>query len=958
MPTVADLERIRSLRQQWFDNTAGLAEAVHTCFDRIGFTQPYVDQLVQDAGTGKYSRKAKVIKDNTWGMIEVDWQSVRLLDCPIVQRLRSVKQLGFSYLTYPSAEHSRFIHSLGMFAVVWRFLDAASRQSSEADDSEPEGIQRYPLTPKERKDLLHAAILHDIGHLPFSHAAESPLTTDRKSFYCGPITVDDFMFSVEETLGKPLQLSESLSLLMILSPRFAEFYSKFVRPGDEDSEMPLRLAALVAGMRPAQNMRGIAQVISSSPIDADKIDYINRDALACGIPVGLDVARLFLRSNFFKVRADKLKKLGIQDISDPNSEEIIFVVNSSGVDTIDELAHSRAALYQRVYLHQTTRNAERLLSLSLESLPDSMTSEPEPLRNALDLLALGDAELLRKLNEHNNDKVSVAGQRIRTRQLPTRACVFGRSLVSSLMPLPEIIPGVSPSEISKQTLGMVVGRLRSDVLQGESIRQLEADILKEAENLASSIRATHPSLVPITTRPNIVTVLAMKELANLTKEAIVLENHELTYSSNRSISDEQNEAADLYKALGYVLTDRDWRETVCLASRLVIAKNYAEPVRSLSLTKRTAEDTQSISMKCAGRLALDQKAITRRAGLKSSLVEQLASAAASSGYFDNVPWLYPASEGEFVALAERLKKFDGQGGWTVSPASCAAFVSQFPQGLRAEFTALMNGLRIIDRDVIRALLVPLVTDLRQNYRKIYVTGFSPDSGSMIRMLLEQEAKQTLEAKGIVVSKDLRSALDEVAADDLLVLCDDVISSGSQAQCQFRSWFGIPREIWPLAHRSELGITTSALEGRYQGLLKRANVYLAFCVGSQAATVGLSDVVRQLGLANFKGVSIGTPLNQARINFSDDLARFLSEVGADLIAYNRFNQTSRAALNQDQANACLADALGYGNAKGFIATYLNVPTCTLTCLWCPGLARGNPWMPLLLRRGYLNNIVIA
>jgi hypothetical protein len=108
MHGIADLERIRALRRRWFDDTPEFTTSLNGCFDQIGFSQAYVDQLVQDAITGKYSRKPKVIKDNTWGMIEVDWHSVRLLDCPIVQRLRSIKQLGFSYLTYPSAEHSRF----------------------------------------------------------------------------------------------------------------------------------------------------------------------------------------------------------------------------------------------------------------------------------------------------------------------------------------------------------------------------------------------------------------------------------------------------------------------------------------------------------------------------------------------------------------------------------------------------------------------------------------------------------------------------------------------------------------------------------------------------------------------------------------------------------------------------------------------------------------------------------
>lgn len=950
MSDVAHVERIRWLRRRWFDETVGFTEAVHNFFDSVGFTQEYVSTLTSGSGRGKYSRKPKVIKDNTWGMIEVDWRSIRLLDCPIIQRLRSIKQLGFSYLTYPSAEHSRFIHSLGMFAVVWRFIEASLR-TIDGEEPEPEGIRRYKLESREQIDLLHAAILHDVGHLPFSHATEAPLTANGNAFKCGPLSIEDFLFFVEEILQKELQLSEALSLAIILSPRFLQFYTEFVRPGDEDTDVTLRLAALVAGLSPASNLRGVAQVISNSSVDADKIDYINRDAVACGIPVGLDVARLFLRSNFYEVSAAKLERLGIQN---PSGDEVIFVVNSSGVDTIDELAQSRAALYQRVYLHQTTRNAERLLSVSLESLPESN----EPMRDALRLLSYDDVTLLEALSAHQTDSVKGASRRIRTRQLPTRSCVLGRSLATAIMPIHEIIPGTSPSEISKQTLGMAVDKLRSVALRGDAVRTLEAAILGEAENLATLIRAKDPSLAPDAQRPSIVTVLPMRELAGLTKEAIVLENHELTYSSNRSISDEQNEAADLYKALGYVLTDREWREIVCLAARKIIAQKFEEPVRKLDLTKRSSKETTQISLKCAARLVLDQRAITRRASLKADRVESLQSLAGTLGYFDDLPWLLPTDEREFIDLANKLKKFDGQGSWTVTTASCAAFVSQFPPALRQETKELLvRELRIVDREMIRSCLEKLIDAQADKFKTLHVTGLTPDSGNTVRMLLEHEAKAQFSRRGIYIHKDLPGALKDIADGDLLLLCDDVLNSGSQVQCQFRSWFGIPRDQWPMPHQTELGVTEAKLDEQCLEKLRKANVAIAICEGSNAGIPEVTRVIKDLGIVNFVDIFIANALQRTSA-LSPELKDFLSRVGADLIAYKEFSGKRASQLQPSESRACVDNALGYGNAGGLLTTYVNVPTSTLTCLWCPGIARGHPWMPLLLRRGYIDQLIIA
>ncbi|MGI0025609.1 MAG: HD domain-containing protein, partial [Nitrososphaera sp.] len=159
-------------------------------------------------------------------MVDVDWQSVRLLDSPVVQRLRGICQLGFTYLTYPSAEHSRFAHSLGMYCVASRFLNEMDRKR----ESNVEPFERWPVPDQDRTDLLHAAILHDVGHMAFSHVSELIFQSFKTEFCCGPFTVEDFIFAVAVHLEKDLSLSECLSLAVVLSPRFQRFYTKFVRP--------------------------------------------------------------------------------------------------------------------------------------------------------------------------------------------------------------------------------------------------------------------------------------------------------------------------------------------------------------------------------------------------------------------------------------------------------------------------------------------------------------------------------------------------------------------------------------------------------------------------------------------------------------------------------------------------------------------------------------------------------
>ncbi|MGD9491299.1 MAG: HD domain-containing protein, partial [Methanoregulaceae archaeon] len=96
----------------------------------------------------------KIIKDPVHGYVEVPDFAVNILDSPPMQRLRHIKQLGFSYLVYPGANHSRFEHSLGTMYLA----DVMSRQLG--------------LSPEDHRLVLASALLHDIGHGPFSHAIE------------------------------------------------------------------------------------------------------------------------------------------------------------------------------------------------------------------------------------------------------------------------------------------------------------------------------------------------------------------------------------------------------------------------------------------------------------------------------------------------------------------------------------------------------------------------------------------------------------------------------------------------------------------------------------------------------------------------------------------------------------------------------------------------------------------
>ncbi len=250
---------------------------------------------------------AKIIHDGIHGSMKVDGLVLDVIKTPEFQRLRSIRQLGLAYLVYPGANHSRFEHSLGTWYV-------AKRLSQELE-----------LSRNESMLLQVGALLHDVGHGPFSHTFET--------IYRHYVREHDHMKLGQDIILGNIDVTEGNGGGNI--PEIIEKYDYDFDPKD--------VADLILGRsRPPY----IGEALHGD-VDVDQIDYLIRDAHYTGVAHGIiDLERL-------------LKVLTIHGNR--------LVVVEKGIEAVEGMMVARSLMYSRVYFHHTVKIAEGMLTRALEA---------------------------------------------------------------------------------------------------------------------------------------------------------------------------------------------------------------------------------------------------------------------------------------------------------------------------------------------------------------------------------------------------------------------------------------------------------------------------------------------------------------------------------------------------------------------------------------------------------------
>ncbi|RLJ70252.1 hypothetical protein BCF55_0518 [Hydrogenivirga caldilitoris] len=250
----------------------------------------------------------KEFSDPLYGFIRVDVRELALIDTLLFQRLRHIKQLGLAYMVFPSAQHTRFEHALGVLHICSLLSDRLLRSKDR----------------RERELVRLAGLLHDLGHPPFSHTTEV-LIPEKKTH-------------------------EDLTQRLILETEIYDLLRRVFSFTHEDVE---RLLRITLG-RPENKEEEFLTELITGQFGADRVDYLRRDAIFCGVSYGLFDHNRLLNT--------------VEVVHEGDSK--VLAVHISGLRALESFIIGRYFMYLQVYFHKVVRILNiHLIELIRELIP-------------------------------------------------------------------------------------------------------------------------------------------------------------------------------------------------------------------------------------------------------------------------------------------------------------------------------------------------------------------------------------------------------------------------------------------------------------------------------------------------------------------------------------------------------------------------------------------------------------
>lgn len=883
------------------------------------FAKKHLDEYVEEISNPNYLAARKEINDALWGTISLTPAEVIVLDSPLLQRLRYIRQLGVVHWVYPGAIHTRFEHTLGVLYQVQNLVSALNNAQANASNI-------VVINTSLAQILRLCALLHDVGHAAFSHVSEIAVESMPEA------NVIAAEFAHQKHIERR-NFSEIFAYYVIQSQSMQSFMQVLLqRYGhitlDSDPSRNLKavinmLSNAIIGNKIDDRLPLLHEIISG-PFDADKLDYFTRDSKLAGTPSVLDISRLVQKISVREMDSHELPIEISRNVAQLEGKHYLFGVKWSGVAVLDELHLARVLLYAKIYRHPKVITIEQMLRAviltiaklaPLEKIISLLYSSPDDA-----LLTMTDSVLASSIgkdfslfNQEEKERLVCAARTlkaIRDRRLWVRAFQLQRRYPSDALELNE-----------GQKNGLI--SFREDIEHPQNRESLVKELIEEICKILPSLNdGVSDDFNPIALESSLMihalgqtpggTQIARAYLMPTSGKPIPYRE----YTVNRTAW------ADAYHSdqpTGYIFCPTEIADAVYIAIEKIIRQKYGIklPLSAMEASKRNADNIKKIK----NRLVETQYYHSFPFDLRPAL-DRLQRADVP-GIIENFVSILTAYQEPPLDECESIQEME-------NPERIKLWLRQFDDNHHVDCALkLLAKFRMINRqDAVNALKQFIVKNSAFHEAYVVPLGGGKDSGAIHAYY------------SVGVASTVCATLEEAASGTNLrpvIFIDDFIGSGNQVRDILCTGFGLQDD------RIDLGEKRLPYTADVQKYLKSVEVAFVFTAGWDEGIKNAQEVIRRLGING----KIFRLIDEAEIPFAFE--NCLNDVETSVVESfkKRCIEIGASLLNGDEKTQ--DRVLGYGNRAMLLSTPFNVPTQTLTAVWKTGYVDDILWSPLMARR---------
>ena len=866
----------------------------------------------------------KDIFDFVWGTIDFSATEMCILDSPLLQRLRRIRQLGLASTVYCNADSSRFSHTIGVTEVASRMSKVVTEKVRNIlNGSEFDEFRIYD--PEEIVRL--SAIFHDTGSMFYSHVSEVFFSYDRSFPLYKEITRARTYFC--EKTSTEVSLHELISVMIVNSPATIKLF-ELISPHFKKSRLTERahyeqlaefISCLIIGTPINKYLLPYSTIINSA-IDADKFDYLLRDSECTKVPIAVDMARIIRKLDVVNIESIEPSEIWDDNTSTAVPLKVMAIKNSAR-NVFFQLSNARASMYESVYYHHKVLTAEAMFRQALNKIYSIKQSNTISFRDILQLTDDSFNELwkfaLLTEEERENPKVQYITnflKCIRNRNLFKRVAAFSQDIICASKAAKEDFLNVVVRDPLSSDCNKFCERLKEEYF---NVCKLIEYIPKE-EPLFMFVSSKYDAMssVPVE-RGDGYCIWSSKLMKQDTIEAGKKSKQEQFY-----LVTDCSERMPVYLALEKVLTEFEIHGLKSEAS--ICSKLTPSLLNRMRVTLLEKDFYQNVLFVLNDDFLLDK-------------------------VYDKVL---------FSKALEKFRSFMGCNNCSVTKEDLLKYLRQFLklQIKYEDIKLLLNGvLQIIvnayylDRESFVEQLSSLLGKSMEQIsceRKhfVFIGGLFDSANHWLYFFNDVQQKNALSFE-----KDVESALETANENDCICFFDDGAYSGKQVISIFQELMGIPAE-----QRTTKEHHVNELNEENKMRLKNSNIALAYLCFNSSAKKYIIEELEKLGI------------NKVDIYYNHDLSKklfdkdtnvfhteqqknvvrkYLYDIGVQILNSTKKlpDGNYKERWSQERVESA---ALGYNDAQQAVVFYNNIPTYSITALWANGNVGENEWKGLFQR----------